>query len=120
MSIVKRQCWLGPMLGTAAAVALVLIAFGELLRALLHFTVGSLSIAGGVILLVLAVWMVLGQSNGGQLTTAKDPLQLAQFPLAVPYLLNPVGIVGLVTISADADSLASWPWRWGSSRSSCW
>ena len=33
---------------------------GELLRALLHFTIGSLSIAGGIILLVVAVWMVLG------------------------------------------------------------
>jgi multiple antibiotic resistance protein len=32
-------------------------------------------------------------------------MQLAQFPLAVPYLLNPVGIVGLVTISAEAESL---------------
>jgi small neutral amino acid transporter SnatA (MarC family) len=33
-------------------------------------------------------------------------MQLAQFPLAVPYPLNPVGIVGLVTISAEAESLA--------------
>ena len=48
------------MLTTAAAMAVVLMVLGELLRALLHFTIGSLSIAGGVILLVLAVWMVLG------------------------------------------------------------
>ena len=47
------------MMTTAAAVAVVLMALGELLRTL-HFTIGSLSIAGGVILLVLAVWMVLG------------------------------------------------------------
>ena len=39
-------------------------------------------------------------------TAGKDPMQLAQFPLAVPYLLNPVGIVGLMTISAEAKSLA--------------
>ena len=39
-------------------------------------------------------------------TAGKDPMQLAQFPLAVPYLLNPVGIVGLMTISAEARSLA--------------
>jgi small neutral amino acid transporter SnatA (MarC family) len=65
-----------------------------------------LSIAGGVILFVLAAAMVLGQPGGGQLDAAKDPMQLAQFPLAVPYLLNPVGIVGLVTISAEADSLS--------------
>jgi small neutral amino acid transporter SnatA (MarC family) len=95
------------MLVTAATVALALIVLGELLRTLLHFTVASLSIAGGVILLVLAVWMVLGQpSSGGHLTAGKDPMQLAQFPLAVPYLLNPVGIVGLVTISAEAETLA--------------
>jgi multiple antibiotic resistance protein len=94
------------MLVTAATVALALIVLGELLRTLLHFTVGSLSIAGGVILLVLAVWMVLGQGTGGHVGAGKDPLQLAQFPLAVPYLLNPVGIVGLVTISAEAKSLS--------------
>ena len=54
----KRRV-LRQMLVTAAAVAVALMALGELLRALLHFTIGSLSIAGGVILLVLAVWMVL-------------------------------------------------------------
>jgi small neutral amino acid transporter SnatA (MarC family) len=94
------------MLVTAATVALALVVLGELLRTLLHFTIGSLSIAGGVILLVLAVWMVLGQGGGGHSTTGKDPMQLAQFPLAVPYLLNPVGIVGLITISAESESLA--------------
>ncbi len=94
------------MLITAASVAVALLILGELLRTLLHFTVASLSIAGGVILLVLAVWMVLGQGGGSQRTANQDPMQLAQFPLAVPYLLNPVGIVGLVTISAEAESVS--------------
>lgn len=94
------------MLITAASVAVILLILGELLRTLLHFTVASLSIAGGVILLVLAVWMVLGQGSGSQRTASQDPMQLAQFPLAVPYLLNPVGIVGLVTISAEAESVS--------------
>jgi small neutral amino acid transporter SnatA (MarC family) len=95
------------MLVTAATVALALIVLGELLRTLLHFSIASLSIAGGVILLVLSVWMVLGQGGNGHSTAGKDPMQLAQYPLAVPYLLNPVGIVGLVTISAEAESLAT-------------
>jgi multiple antibiotic resistance protein len=94
------------MLITAFSVAVALLILGELLRTLLHFTVSSLSIAGGVILLVLAVWMVLGRGDGGQRTASQDPMQLAQFPLAVPYLLNPVGIVGLVTISAEAESFS--------------
>jgi small neutral amino acid transporter SnatA (MarC family) len=101
----KRRV-LRKMLTTAAVVAVVLMALGELLRALLHFTIGSLSIAGGVILLVLAVWMVLGPPASSHRTAGKDPMQLAQFPLAVPYLLNPVGIVGLMTISAESKSLS--------------
>ena len=95
------------MLTTAAVVAVALMVLGELLRTLLHFTIGSLSIAGGLILLVLAVWMVLAPpARGGDRLDGKDPMQLAQFPLAVPYLLNPVGIVGLMTISAEAKSLS--------------
>ena len=82
-----------------------MILFGELLRVLLHFTVPSLSIAGGVILLVLAVWMVLAQPGGGHHIEDKNPCRLAVFPLAVPDLLNPVGIVALVTISAEAESI---------------
>ena len=94
------------MMVTAATVALILMLLGELLRALLHFTIGSLSIAGGVILFVLATVMVLGPPGEGHTTAGKDPMQLAQFPLAVPYLLNPVGIVGLVTISAETESIS--------------
>ncbi len=33
-------------------------------------------------------------------------MQVAVFPLAVPYLLNPAGIVILVTTSAEAASVA--------------
>ncbi len=109
-----RRRVLRKMLTTAAAVAVVLMVLGELLRTLLHFTIGSLSIAGGVILLVLAVWMVLGPPDGsGHRTAGKDPMQLAQFPLAVPYLLNPVGIVGLMTISAEAKSLSVFALEFG-------
>ena len=102
-----KQRVLRKMLTTAAVVAVLLMVLGELLRTLLHFTIGSLSIAGGVILLVLSVWMVLGPAaSSSQSAAGKDPMQLAQFPLAVPYLLNPVGIVGLMTISAEAKSLS--------------
>ena len=33
-------------------------------------------------------------------------MRIAVFPLAIPYLLNPAGIVTLVTLSAEADSIA--------------
>ena len=95
------------MLVTAAVVALALVLLGELLRRLLHFSVESLSIAGGVILRVLAVEMVLQRGGDNQWSTeGTDPMQLAMVPLTVPYLLNPVGIVGLITISSEAGSVA--------------
>ena len=33
-------------------------------------------------------------------------MRIAVFPLAIPYLLIPAGIVALVTLSAEADSVA--------------
>jgi multiple antibiotic resistance protein len=96
------------MLTTAGVVALILIVLGELLRKLLHFSTGALSIAGGIILLIIAVGMIRGPGDAQTEhhdASGRDPMRLAVFPLAVPYLLNPVGIVVLVTVSADATSV---------------
>jgi small neutral amino acid transporter SnatA (MarC family) len=95
------------MLTTATAAAVLLLVLGGLLTRLLHFSAGALGISSGIILLIIAVSMVLGQPGAdaaGSRLTGKDPMQLAVFPLAVPYLLNPAGIVVLVTASAEAAS----------------
>jgi MarC family membrane protein len=96
------------MLRTASITAVLLMLFGGLLTRLLHFSTGALAIAGGIILLVISMAMIL--SRGERQTqhdssAASDPMKLAVFPLAVPYLLNPAGIVTLVTVSAEAGSL---------------
>jgi len=96
------------MLTTATSVAVLLLVLGGLLTRLLHFSAGALGVASGIVLLIIAVSMILSphDSNGeGSRLPAKDPLQLATFPLAVPYLLNPAGIVVLVTASAEAGSI---------------
>ena len=96
------------MLSTASVVAVLLLALGGLLTQLLHFSTGALGVASGIVLLIISVRMVLGQKDEeaeqSQLE-GKDPMQLAVFPLAVPYLLNPAGIVVLVTVSAESASL---------------
>jgi MarC family membrane protein len=94
------------MLVTAATVALLLLILGGLLSRLLHFSTGALSIAGGLILVIIAIGMVRGQSEESRHEAdGRDPMETAVFPLAVPYLLNPAGIVVLVTASADAASV---------------
>ena len=94
------------MLTTAGVVSLILVGLGELLARLLHFSTGSLSVAGGFILAIIAITMVLGtvEPKDSQAIKGRDPSRVATFPLAVPYLLNPAGIVTLVTLSAEADS----------------
>jgi multiple antibiotic resistance protein len=104
----KRRV-LRKMLTTAATVALLLLVLGGVLTRLLHFSPGALGVASGIILLIIAVTMVLGQGdgNGGHHPSGdQDPMRLAVYPLAVPYLLNPAGIVALVTVSAEASSVA--------------
>ena len=108
MSEATKRRVLRKMLTTAATVAAVLLILGGLLTRLLHFSPGALGISSGIILLVIAVAMVLGHhaGSGDQPVAGQDPMQVAVFPLAVPYLLNPSGIVVLVTLSAEASSVA--------------
>ena len=103
---VKRRV-LRKMLTTAATVAALLLILGGLLTRLLHFSPGALGVASGIILLIISASMVLGHQAGGEHPVeGRDPMQVAVFPLAVPYLLNPAGIVVLVTLSAEACSFA--------------
>ena len=105
---IKRRV-LRKMVVTAATVAAVLLVLGGLLTRLLHFSPGALGVASGIILLIIAVAMVLGQQNGdgnAHSFNDQDPMQVATSPLAVPYLLNPSGIVVLVTLSAEAQTVA--------------
>ena len=104
----KRRV-LRKMLTTAATVAVLLLVLGGVLTRLLHFSPGALGVASGIILLIIAVTMVLGQhdqDSGSRPVEDQDPMRLAVYPLAVPYLLNPAGIVVLVTVSAEASSVA--------------
>jgi small neutral amino acid transporter SnatA (MarC family) len=94
---IKRRV-LRKMLTTAATVAVLLL-----------FSPGALGVASGIILLIIAVTMILGPDDGNsdrRPAEDQDPMRIAVFPLAVPYLLNPAGIVVLVTASAEASAFS--------------
>jgi multiple antibiotic resistance protein len=94
----------------ALITALVMFALGGLLLRLLHITSGAVAVAGGIILAFLAINMVIGhgeQAVEEQLVTKDDPAKIAVYPLAVPYLLNPVGITILIVASDEVVSVAS-------------
>ncbi len=97
------------MVLTAVVTALILFATGALLMRLLHITGGAVAVAGGIILALLAIKMASGptEAHHEDLGLPVDPEKVAVFPLAVPYLLNPVGITVLIIASGEVVSVAS-------------
>ena len=99
---------------TATVVALILVGLGEFLSRLLHFSTASLSIAGGIILFIIAITRVRGSAEPeGHHRTR--PMRIAVFPLVITHLLSRAGIVALVILSAEADSVAVSRWSLASS-----
>nr|WP_299496091.1 MarC family protein [uncultured Rhizobium sp.] len=97
------------MVLTALVTALILFASGAFLMRLLHITGGAVAVAGGIILALIAIKMAAGPTEKphDDLTAPVDPDKLAVFPLAVPYMLNPVGITVVIIASGEVVSVAS-------------
>jgi multiple antibiotic resistance protein len=95
------------MVRTAVGTALFLVILGWFLMRLLHFTPGAANVAGGIVLLLLALHMLVSPSktNHQEKAGGRTVMQMAVYPLAVPYLLNPAGIAALVIASDDVDSI---------------
>jgi small neutral amino acid transporter SnatA (MarC family) len=97
------------MVVIAVVTAFILFAFGALLMRLLHISSGAVAVAGGIILAILAIEMVTGHGKKPveEFPVKEDPRQIAVYPLAIPYLLNPVGITILIIASEEMVSVAS-------------
>jgi len=96
------------MVVTAVVTALVLFATGAFLMRLLHITGGAVAVAGAIILAILAIGMVSGPGKKvEEAGIQEDPKHIAVYPLAIPYMLNPVGITILIIASGEVVSVAS-------------
>lgn len=96
------------MVLTATVTGLIIFATGALLMRLLHITGGAVAIAGEIVLGLLALKMAAGPAEKhDELGMPVDPEKIAVFPLAVPYLLNPVGITVLIIASGEVSSVVS-------------
>ncbi len=97
----------------AAAILLVFTVIGQPLLHYLGVSVAAFRIAGGVLLLLLAVDMVLVKESGIRATTPKEEEEathrpdVAVFPLAVPLIAGPGAITSVILLqSQNAGSLA--------------
>lgn len=96
------------MVKTAVVSAIVVFLAGALLLKLLHISSGAVAIGGGVILAILATKMALGHAEevAGDTDIPTEHTKIAVYPLAVPYLFNPVGVTVLIIASSEAEGLA--------------
>lgn len=107
----QRQRAIGRQMVTMAIItAVVLFVLGKLLLRFLHITPGAVAIGGAIILAILAINMVsraAGEVTQEEAGPPEDLTQIAVYPLAIPYLLNPVGITVLFVASSEVFSIAS-------------
>ena len=93
---------------TATAIAFLLLVAGAFFMRILHFSTGALTIAGGLILVILALNLVLSKPEPADAAGTADEqtlMSMAIYPLGIPLLLNPVGIVALTVLSGEAQDL---------------
>lgn len=84
----------------AAVVAFVFLWAGQAIIDSIHVQIPALKIAGGIILLHFALSLVVGGNHESYQETSND---IAVFPLAMPLIASPQGIVVLITFSAAAE-----------------
>jgi MarC family membrane protein len=98
-----------PARRTRVAVREVAIAFGVLLAfmfagqgflSLMHLSERSLEVAGGVILLIIAIRMIFGSSSGEAYAADGALREPFIFPLAVPLLAGPSALATVLLLAS--------------------
>jgi len=93
--------------GIAFVVLLVFMTFGDVFLRVMRLSERSLEVAGGVILLIIAIRMIFGQGGAAYIATeAREPLIV---PLAVPLLAGPSAMATVLLLaSSQPDRLLEW------------
>lgn len=98
------------MVLVGVSAALILFLLGNFLMNLLHVSAGAVSVAGGIVLMTISLKMITASEHSTETKIAdpEDDDHLAVYPLAIPYMLNPAGIVILLVASSKVPDLISW------------
>jgi multiple antibiotic resistance protein len=88
----------------AAIVGLVFIFFGYIFMEVFKFSTVAMSLAGGLILLIYSINSILKEPKAGEVkgyATDRQAEKMAIYPLAIPLMASPMGLVTLTIISAN-------------------
>lgn len=99
----------------ASGILLAFAFFGDAILSLFGITLPALRIAGGILLLLIAIDMVFARHTGGTGTTEEESVEartredISVFPLAMPLLAGPGAISAAVLLATGAgDTVAFW------------
>lgn len=105
---VARRRWVAAReVGIAFGVLFAFMFFGDAFLSVMRLSERSLEVAGGVILLMVAIRMIFSHAGGVYgMPEGKEPLI---FPLAVPLLAGPSAMATVLLLaSRQPDKLMSW------------
>ena len=97
--------------GTAIAAGILLLfaLAGEVMLSSLGISIAALRVAGGILLLLIAIDMVFARTSGSTTTTeeetreARGKADITVFPLATPLIAGPGAMGAAILLMADAD-----------------
>ena len=93
--------------GISAAIFIVFALLGDWLLRVLGISVSAFKIAGGMLLFLLAVDMVLARESGLRSTTVREQEEaryrddISVFPMAFPLITGPGALATLLLLTAD-------------------
>jgi len=109
----ERQRAIGRrMVLVGVCTAVVLFVAGGTLMHLLHVSGGALGVGGGIVLMIIALRMIASPGKEHAPATEEShesDMKMAVYPLAVPYLINPAGMVILIVAGGRLDSVFTVP-----------
>ena len=91
----------------ATIVIVIFIVFGEFILGIFHISLPALKLAGGLILLLFALGMVMDDDEKGHRPEGPVTIAVATYPLAMPLMATPQGIVAVVTLAAAKPGLSN-------------
>ena len=89
----------------AALALLFFLAAGEVLFNALEVELGSFEIAGGILLLIFAIKMAIGEGHAGPVAhehAKRSAGEIAIFPVAMPFIAGPGAFVAVVLLTENA------------------
>lgn len=89
----------------AFGIIAVFAIFGRYIMEYLHISVESLQVSGGLLLLLIALELLMGKTDGG--ATSEEGVNIAIVPMGVPLVAGPGAIVTIMLAAENVKGIGN-------------